>query len=155
MTVADDVERGRVEAIWLKRAHRGPMDAVATATLVEGQGVAGSVGRSSRRQVTLIERENWDQCMKDLERSVDPKGRRANIMLSGIRLARTRGRVLVVGSTRLAIGGELTPCERMDEVVPWLQAAMKPDWRGGVFAQVLDGGEIAIGDPVGWEGPEV
>ena len=153
--MADGVERGRVEGIWLKRAHRGPMDPAATATLVEGQGVAGSVGRSKRRQVTLIEREVWDQCMRELESSADPKRRRANIMVSGIRLARTRGRVLTVGTTRLAIGGELTPCERMDEVVPGLQAAMKPDWRGGVFAQVLDGGEIAIGDPVGWEGPEV
>ena len=127
------------------------MDAAACATLVEGQGVAGSVGRSKRRQVTLIERENWDQCMKDLESSADPKGRRANIMLSGIKLARTRGRVLIVGGTRLAIGGELTPCERMDEVVPGLQAAMKPEWRGGVFAQVLDGGEISVGDAVQWE----
>ena len=96
------------------------MDAVPRATLVEGKGVSGSVGRSSRRQVTLIERENWDQCMRDLESSADPKNRRANIMLSGIRLARTRGRVLRVGATRLAIGGELTPCERMDEVVPGL-----------------------------------
>jgi len=127
------------------------MDAVPRATLVEGKGVAGSVGRSSRRQVTLIERENWDQCMRDLESSADPKGRRANIMVSGIRLAKTRGRVLLVGSTRLAIGGELTPCERMDEVVPGLQAAMKSEWRGGVFAQVLSGGEIAIGDPANWE----
>jgi MOSC domain-containing protein YiiM len=144
-------ERGRVEAIWLKRAHRGPMDPVARATLVEGQGVAGSVGRSKRRQVTLIEQENWDQCMRDLESSADPKGRRANIMLSGIELARTRGRILVLGETRLAIGGELTPCERMDEVVPGLQALMKPEWRGGVFAQVIAGGEIAIGDFVRWE----
>ena len=128
------------------------MDAVARATLVEGQGVAGSVGRSTRRQVTLIERENWDQCMRDLESSADPKGRRANLMVSGIRLARTRGRVLVVGGTRLAIGGELTPCERMDEVVPGLRAAMKLEWKGGVFAQVLSGGEIAVGDAVDWEG---
>jgi MOSC domain-containing protein YiiM len=127
------------------------MDAVPHATLVDGKGVAGSVGRSSRRQVTLIERENWDQCMRDLASSADPKRRRANIMLTGIRLARTRGRVLVVGSTRLAIGGELTPCERMDEVIPGLQAAMKPDWRGGVFAQVLSGGEIVVGDTVEWE----
>ena len=146
-------ERGRVEAIWLKRAHRGPMDGVPRATLVEGQGVSGSVGRSKRRQVTLIEREAWDRCMRDLESDADPKGRRANILLSGIKLARTRGRVLVVGSTRLAIGGELTPCERMDEVVPGLRAAMKADWRGGVFAQVISGGEIAIGDRVEWEPP--
>lgn len=127
------------------------MDPVARATLVEGKGVVGSVGRSSRRQVTLIERENWDQCMSELERSADPKGRRANVMLSGIRLARTRGKILVVGATRLAIGGELTPCERMDEVVPGLQAAMKAEWRGGVFAQVVTGGEIAVGDSVEWE----
>jgi MOSC domain-containing protein YiiM len=152
--VADEVERGRVEAIWLKRAHRGPMDAVAKATLVEGQGLAGSVGRSKRRQVTLIERESWDQCMKDLQSSADPNGRRANILLTGIRLARTRGNILVVGPTRLAVGGELTPCERMDEVVPGLQAAMKADWRGGVFAQVISGGEFAVGDRVAWETPE-
>ena len=127
------------------------MDPVVRALLVEGQGIAGSVDRSKRRQVTLIERDAWDQCMKDLESSADPKGRRANILVSGVSLARTRGRVLVVGATRLAIGGELTPCERMDGVVLGLRAAMKPDWRGGVFAQVLTGGEIAVGDRVRWE----
>jgi len=127
------------------------MDAVSRATLVEGQGVAGSVGRSSRRQVTLIERESWERCMRDLETSADPKRRRANIMLSGIELARTRGKILVIGATRLAIGGELTPCERMDEVVEGLRATMRPDWRGGVFAQVISGGEIEVGNSVQWE----
>jgi len=142
---------GRVEVIWIKRAHRGPMDSVEGATLVPGKGVAGSVDRSRRRQVTLLESEAWATCMAELGVQKDPALRRANILLRGVRLANTRGRVLSIGDTRLAIGGELTPCERMDEATPGLQAALRPDWRGGVFAQVLSGGVIRVGDPVEWD----
>jgi MOSC domain-containing protein YiiM len=39
----------------------------------------------------------------------------------------------------------------MDEATPGLQAALRPNWRGGVFAQVLDGGIVRVGDPVEWE----
>lgn len=148
---ADEASAGRVEAIWLKRAHRGPMDAVAEATLVRGQGIAGSVGRSRRRQVTLLEQEAWSECMSELGGSIAPVCRRANILLRGVTLARTRGGVLKIGAPRLVIAGELTPCERMDEALPGLQAVMRKDWRGGVFAQVADGGVIRVGDAVAWE----
>jgi MOSC domain-containing protein YiiM len=142
---------GRIEAIWIKRAHRGPMDSVQKATLVADKGVAGSADRSRRRQVTLLESEAWAACMTELGVDKDPAGRRANILLSGISLGHTRGRVLIIGDARLTIGGELTPCERMDEVTPGLQAALRPDWRGGVFAQVLTGGVIRVGDSVEWD----
>ena len=139
---------GRLEAIWLKRAHRGRMDEVAEATLVRGKGLAGDVTTSRRRQVTVIEREVWDAMMRELGADASPAGRRANLMVSGVRLADTRGRILTIGGVQLSIGGELTPCERMDEYLPGLRAAMKPDWRGGVSAQVLDDGVIAVGDVV-------
>ena len=54
---------GRVEIIWIKRAHRGPMDRVEEATLVADQGVAGSVDRSRRRQVTLLEHGLADEVL--------------------------------------------------------------------------------------------
>ena len=143
----------RVERIWLKRAHRGPMDEVPMARLVEGKGLEDSVGRSRRRQVTLLEVERWQDALDIIGAAADPKGRRANILLSGMRLERTRGRILAIGETRLAIGGETTPCERMDELVPGLQNAMAPAWRGGAFAQVLRGGIIRAGDEPRWEDP--
>jgi MOSC domain-containing protein YiiM len=142
---------GRVEKLWLKRAHRGPMDPVRDATLVPGQGMQGSVGRSRRRQVTLMAREAWETATAALGDDPGPACRRANILVSGIDLAHTRGRVLLVGSCRIAIGGELTPCERMDEAAPGLRDALRADWRGGVFGQVLDGGQVSVGDSVSWE----
>ena len=128
------------------------MDSMSEATLVQGQGVEGSVGRSKRRQVTVLAREAWEAATVELGRDVEPVLRRANILISGIALANTRGRVLLVGPCRVVIGGELTPCERMDEAAPGLQATLRPSWRGGVFAQVLDGGTVRVGDRVAWEG---
>jgi len=111
----------------------------------------GSVGRSKRRQVTLLSREAWQAATSALGSDLDPVLRRANILVSGVELAHTRGQVLLVGSCRLIIGGELTPCERMDEAAKGLQSLLVPAWRGGVFAQVLDGGMIHVGDHVSWD----
>ena len=143
--------KGLLEAIWLKRAHRGPMDPRQSATLVEGKGLEGSVGRSSRRQVTIIEREIWEALMRETGATAPPSTRRANLMVSGIQLFDTRKRILRIGDTRLEIAGETKPCERMEEAVPGLGAAMYPDWRGGAFAKVLTGGTIHVGDTVAWD----
>ena len=142
---------GQLEAIWIKRAHRGPMDSVETGTLVAGRGLAGNADQERRRQVTLIEREVWERLMVEVGGSISPAARRANLMVSGITIAETRERVLRVGACRLRVGGETRPCERMDEALPGLRDAMGRNWGGGVFAEVLDDGEIAVGDEVEWE----
>jgi MOSC domain-containing protein YiiM len=142
---------GSLEAIWIKRAHRGEMDRVATATLIAGRGIVGNADQGRRRQVTIIEQEAWDEMMRDLDAAVPPKARRANLLLSGLALAQSRDRILRIGQCRLRIGGETRPCERMDEALPGLRARMARDWGGGVFAQVLEGGEISVGDVVSYE----
>jgi MOSC domain-containing protein YiiM len=143
-------EAGKLEAIWLKRGRGGPMDAVKRVTLVAQQGLVGNTDQGGRRQVTLIEQEVWQALMDQVGASLDPAARRANLMLSGIRLAHTRNRVLQVGNCRLRILGETKPCEQMDEAWAGLRAAMVDNWAGGAFAEILDDGEITVGDPVHW-----
>ena len=142
---------GRLEAIWLKRAHRGPMDVVTEATLETGCGLVGNANQGGRRQVTLIERERWDANVALLGATLDPAARRANLMVTGLSLANSRGRLLRIGTSCIRIFGETKPCERMEEALPGLRRALYDNWGGGAFGEVVEGGLIAIGDAVAWE----
>lgn len=144
---------GRLSAIWLKRFKRGPMDPRESATLVPGRGLTGNANQGGRRQVTLISEEGWAEALSALGDQVEPTARRANLMIAGVELEATRGKVLRVGSCRLRIWSECAPCKQMDEARPGLRAALRPHWRAGACAEVLEGGEIRLGDPVEWEEP--
>ena len=144
-------DTGRLEAIWIKRVRRGPMDPVDAADLRAGRGIIGNANQGGRRQVTIIEREVWSSVMRNVGADLDPSTRRANLMVSGVALAATRGRILRIGTCRIRILGETKPCEQMEALVPGLRDAMYPEWRGGAFGEVLNDGGIAIGDRVEWE----
>ncbi|RLT34674.1 MAG: MOSC domain-containing protein [Chloroflexi bacterium] len=142
---------GEVTGIWVKRFHRGPMDPVAQAELVAGLGIVGNADQGGRRQVTLIEEEVWQALMAELGGDLPPATRRANLLLRGVALAESRGRVLALGPCRVRIYNETKPCERMEEALTGLRQAMYPNWRGGAYGEVLVGGLLAVGDAASWE----
>lgn len=141
---------GKLEAIWLKRAKRGPMDPKSAAKLKAGRGLIGNANQGGKRQVTIIAQERWQQLMAQTGATLNPAARRANLMVSGLDLANSRGQVLQIGPVRIRIYNETRPCERMDEAHLGLREAMKADWGGGAFGEVLNDGEIRVGDAVQW-----
>jgi MOSC domain-containing protein YiiM len=143
-------DAGKLEAIWIKRARREAMDPVARADAVEGEGLVGNADFGAERQVTIVEREVFAALPTRIRQVIDLSARRANFMVSGIRLANTRDRVLQIGPCRIRIRGETKPCHRMDEACPGLQDALKSNWGGGAWGDVLDDGEIRVGDRVNW-----
>jgi MOSC domain-containing protein YiiM len=147
----DDQSTATLERIWLKRAKGGPMDPVTTAILEVGAGLRGNANRGGKRQVTIISQERWTELMKALGADLPAARRRANLMVSGVDLEQSRGRVLRVGAARLLINGETRPCEQMEAAHAGLQQLMRDRWGGGAFAEVLDGGTIHVGDAVEWE----
>jgi MOSC domain-containing protein YiiM len=141
---------GRVEAIWLKSAHGGPMEPTSSATAVADKGLEGDANFAARRQVTVIEKETFDRIMERLG-DARPYMRRANVMVSGVGLEETRDQLLSMGGLKIRIRGETRPCGLMDEQCPGLRDALDGAWGGGVHGTVLEDGEVRVGDPVSLE----
>ncbi len=140
-----------MEAIWLKRNKGGPMDSQTSVRLISGQGLENDANLGGKRQITILSADSWDQVIAELGEQLDPSLRRANLLVSGIDLAHSRDRVLRIGPSRIHIYGETRPCEVMDQAFPGLRQALEPDWRGGAYGEVLEGGTIRVSDPIGWE----
>ncbi len=141
----------RLEAIWLKSARKGPMEPVPEATLVAGKGLEGNVDRGGYRQVTLLDADAWETATREVGVDLAPDARRANLLVRGVDFSETANRVLRIAGCRIRIRGETLPCERMEDAAPGLKAALAPDWRGGAYGMVLEGGPLALGDSVAWE----
>ena len=133
---------------------KAPMEVIEHVRVTPETGIAGDFrgamkGKPYKRQVTLIERGDWDAAMAEVGHSIGWQERRANLLVDGIDLPQTKGVRLRIGAeVILEITRETDPCERMEALAGGLRAALTPDWRGGACAMVITGGDIAIGDRI-------
>ncbi|OYY90106.1 MAG: MOSC domain-containing protein [Sphingomonas sp. 28-66-16] len=145
---------GTIAGIARHARPRGPMEVLDSVRITVESGLDGDFrgavkpGGRGRRQVSLIERADWDAAMADLGVDHHWSARRANLLVEGLDLPQIEGARVRIGGVVLMITKECDPCSRMEELEPGLKAALTPDWRGGALAKVIAGGSIAVGDAI-------
>ena len=133
---------------------KAPMELVAAVDVTVEGGLHGDFrgavkpGGRGKRQVTLMERGDWDAAMADLGHTIPWQERRVNLLVDGFDIPQVPGTRLRIGAVELEITVECDPCSRKETIATGLQAALTPDWRGGACTRVKVPGRIAIGDPV-------
>jgi MOSC domain-containing protein YiiM len=150
---------GHVASLHLHPAESGqPLQPVEAVEIVEGKGVTGDAryfGRlsrdtaePSRRQVTLIEREQIAEHAAGLDLpAIAPGAVRSNIETAGINLIALLGREIEIGEAILRLYAPRDPCAKMDAICQGLRARMM-DQRQGVLAEVVRSGKVRVGDRI-------
>jgi MOSC domain-containing protein YiiM len=150
---------GKVASLHLHPQEPGAiLTAVQCIDLVEGKGIQGnpryfgrvskSSGKPSRRQVSLIEREQIAEHAATLGLETIPPGAvRSNIETIGIDLISLIGCEVQIGDAVLLFYAPRDPCEKMDAICQGLREQMMSN-RQGVLAEVVRGGRVQVGDAV-------
>jgi MOSC domain-containing protein YiiM len=109
---------------------------------IEHQGFKGCAhANPPRREVLLASKAHLDAV------GVEPGAIRENVTVEGADVQSWPvGQRVQVGGALLEITMVCDPCQRMDELRPGLRAEL--DDRRGMLAHVVEGGEIALGDPI-------
>lgn len=141
---------GQLQWIGLRPAREQPMEAVTEAIAVSGGGLQGDRyhGGSGKRGVTLIQAEHLPviSALADFPNLL-PDLLRRNLVVSGLPLIALKGRRFRIGEVVLEGTDPCDPCSRMEAALgPGGYNAMRG--MGGLCARVIEGGRMAVGDPV-------
>ena len=149
---------GCIESIHIATTAEAGMLGVAEIRAIAGVGLEGdryatrtgsfSAKDKPGRQITLIEAEAIEALQVELGLVLAPGEARRNLVTRGVALNHLVGREFSVGEVRLR-GHELCePCSDLARMTGRPQILPGLVHRGGLRAEILDGGVIRVGDPV-------
>lgn len=141
---------GKVVGIATHSEKGGPMVVYASAKVSFERGVGDDINGANQddRQVSIMTQEGWMDACAELDRKIHWTTRRANILIEGIDLKDSVGKILRIGKFYVEITGEMKAGNRMEEERVGLKDALAPDWRGGVTGRLLSEGVIYEKDEV-------
>ncbi len=149
---------GAVTDIFIATGAAAPMQPVASVRAVPGRGLEGDryyagTGTFSDHpqtpdsEVTLIESEAVDAFNREQGARVAAGDARRNVVTRGIRLNDLVGREFTIGAVRLRGLDRCEPCRHLQRLTD--QRVLRGlASRGGLRAQILTGGTLAVGDPI-------
>lgn len=148
-----------VAAIFIAARAGDPMQSVEVVETVAGKGIVGdrkfrdgAGGKKDEpdREITLIEQEAVEAVNRDYVLRIEPIETRRNILTRGVALNHLVGREFTVGSVRLRGIRLCEPCGHLESMTSKgvMRALLH---RGGLRAQILDGGSIRVGDVISSE----
>lgn len=140
---------GTLAWIGIRPKRRADMLAVDEVLADPARGLEGDryAGSSGTRQVTLIQQEHLMVIASFLARDVSPSDLRRNLVVAGINLLALKNSEFRIGEVVLKSTGLCHPCSRMEEALgTGGYNAMRG--HGGLTAQILQGGQLRIGDAV-------
>lgn len=127
------------------------MEKLQAATISTELGLVGDCkgSRFPERQITILAIEDWKAALASLGGvDLDWSVRRANLLVSDIKLPRGRGSQIAIGKVIVEVRDQTSPCQQMENAKAGLRKALSGYWRGGVSCRVITGGDIKIGDSV-------
>jgi len=148
---------GQVEAIHISAEPEGRCEPVDQVTAVAGRGIEGDRKfgvhePGSGHDLTLIAAEALEALEAEHGIHLEPSESRRQVTTRGIDVNALVGRRFTVGGVE-AIGIELCePCNHLQKMTqPGVMRGLVH--RAGLYADIVFGGDIAVGDPVVDEGP--
>ena len=147
---------GKVESIYIAAAAQGPMQAVAEAVAIPGEGLAGDryalkLGTFYKPEpdyeLTLIEVEAIEAIQREYGVELDAGAARRNLVTRGVALNHLVDKEFTIGDVRIRGIRLCEPCDHLERLTgkPLIKGLRH---RGGLRAQILTPGTIHAGDEV-------
>ena len=106
-------------------------------------------GVQKDREITILSESAWKQACASINVDLPWTVRRANLLVDQVDFDESFvGKSVRIGAVKLKVTQETVPCSNMDAQQPGLTAALEIDWRGGICCNVIEPGEIEIGDSI-------
>jgi MOSC domain-containing protein YiiM len=146
-----------VVALFVGPTSGQPLRAVDEVVSVAGRGLEGdrkfqhdglpAGKRGPDREITLIESEAIEAVNRDYEVALRPAETRRNVVTRGVALNHLVGKTFQIGDALLEGLRLCEPCEYLESLTQ-LGVRKALIHRGGLRAQILEGGVIRVGDTI-------